>query len=89
METIAVTIHVASEIHAVLSEIQQNNKQGTKKKVALSEILLDFAKIGMQKEQKTYSIQEKERKIHSTQEKIANNTEKRHSTQNTQNLISK
>ena len=96
MDTKAVTIHVPNEFHTILNEIQQKIKQEANKKVALSEILLDFAKKGMQKEQEIHSTQEiidnntnkneivsnNTKKMQSAQNESINTQEKRHSTQN-------
>ena len=48
MESKAVKIYVPVEVHVVLSQIQTDLKEKLQKKVALSEILFEFVKKGME-----------------------------------------
>jgi len=63
MRTKSVKIYVSEETHVVLSQIQEDLKEKLQKKIALSEILLEFAKKGMQNYSKTNFNIDKEEEI--------------------------
>jgi len=86
LEKIAIKIPVSGKINAILLQIQADLKEKLQKKVALAEILLEFVKIGMQKDRKVgftqNEITKSDVKEHFTQNETANNDVKDNFTQN-------
>ncbi len=93
IETTAITIHVLGKTLKILIKIQGELKEKLQKKVALAEILLKFAKKGMENDFAQNEIAKNDEKDRFTQNEIAKNDEKDEFTQNyrtfTQNLIAK
>ncbi len=91
VETIAITIHVSGKFYAILIQIQEDLKEKLQKKVALSEILLEFAKKGIKNSSTQNFIVKKCEKESFTQNKTVKSNEKESFTQNkndfTQNEI--
>ncbi len=63
MKTKPIKIHISEEIHANISQIQADLKEELQKKVALSDILLEFAKKGMENFSKANFNIEKEEEV--------------------------